>query len=127
MLVKIQSKNGHETVNLNRRKAIRERCLNCTGWVRKEVKGCQLENCDIYPFRMGIGKQDANKRSKAIRNHCLDYCAGDQHEVYKCAAKDCSLYAFRKSSLDNSFKIDSIKKIGHIERSQGTLSASNIS
>lgn len=121
MLVRIQSKSGHEVVNINRRKGIRERCLNCTGWVPKEVKDCVSENCDLYPFRMGTGKQDAKKRNRAIRDYCLDCCEGNQYEVSNCPCTDCSLYAYRKSSLDNSIKISSASKLGHIEQSQGIL------
>ena len=123
----IQSKNGSKEINLNRRKAIRERCLNCSGWSFSEVENCEFADCDLHPFRMGTGKQDADQRHKSIRKHCLDCCAGNQNEVYHCPATDCPLYAYRKSHIDNSVKIDSIRKTGHIERSQGTFSSQGIS
>ena len=36
MKVRIRGKDGHKIANLNRRKAILERCLNCKGWYPKE-------------------------------------------------------------------------------------------
>jgi hypothetical protein len=127
MRTRIQSKNGKKEINLNRRKAVRERCLNCSAWSFSEVEGCEFIDCDLYAFRMGIGKQNADKRHKAIRNYCLYCCAENQYAVYLCPATDCPLYAYRKSHIDNSVKIDSIRKIGHIERSQGTFSSKGIS
>ena len=116
MRVRIQSKNGYKEINLNRRKAIRERCLNCSAWSYKAVENCERKDCHLHPFRMGTGKQDAQKRHKAIRNFCLfDCCVGIQDEVYKCPSKDCSLYAFRKSSIDRSVEISPNEKVGHIQ------------
>jgi hypothetical protein len=108
MRTKIQSKNGHKEIDLNRRKAIREKCLNCSGWSYAEVENCEFIDCDLFLFRMGTGKQDVDKRHKSICNFCLDCCAGNKFEVYHCPSTDCSLYAYRKSSLDNSVKISSI-------------------
>ena len=100
----IQSKYGSKEIDLNRRKAVRERCLNCSGWSCSEVENCQFADCDLHPFRLGSGRQDANQRHKAIRNHCLDCCAKNQNEVYLCPATDCPLFVYRKSKIDNSVK-----------------------
>ena len=127
MLTIIQSKNGSKEINLNRRKAVRERCLNCSGWSYIEVENCQFSDCDLYPFRLAAGKQNAQKRHKAIRKYCLYCCAENQYEVYRCPATDCPLYAYRKSNIDNSVKIDSIRKIGHIERPKKTLNSKSMS
>lgn len=62
----IQTKEGHEVKHLNRRKAIRERCLNCSAWIFSEVRQCPITDCALYPFRMGTGRQDARKRNRAI-------------------------------------------------------------
>ena len=48
MKVSILRKNGHEVVDLNRRRAIRERCcLNCSGYSPKEVTNCEFTDCPI--------------------------------------------------------------------------------
>ena len=106
MRVCIQSKSGSKIVDLSRRKAIRERCLNCCGWVVKEVKDCDYEgDCSLFPFRSGTGKQNAKERSKAIRRYCLQCCAGQRLEVTECPAEDCPLFAFRKTGIDRSVEI----------------------
>ena len=115
MKVKILGKNGPKVVNLSRRKAIRERCLNCSGWSHKEVTNCIFEDCPLYPFRSGQGKQNAKARAKAIRKYCL-WCMNGQHgEVSKCPSKDCSLFPYRKTQTDRSTEIKSLQKKGHIE------------
>ena len=34
-------------------KAIRAYCIECSGGMTKEVKLCPVENCPLYPYRMG--------------------------------------------------------------------------
>lgn len=34
-------------------KAIRKKCLNCSGWEYKEVRECTENDCPIHPYRMG--------------------------------------------------------------------------
>lgn len=34
-------------------KAIRAKCLDCSGDSRKEVRLCPIHTCPIYPYRMG--------------------------------------------------------------------------
>ena len=127
MRIRIQTKDGSKIANINRRKAIRERCLNCSGWSYSEVENCEFADCDLYPFRMGTGKQDANKRHRSIRNYCLNCCAGNRLEVSKCPVTDCSLYAFRKSKIDDSAKINSLRKVGYIRQKRGTLNSKRMS
>lgn len=115
MKIIILSKNGLKSVDLNRRKAVRERCLNCSGWSHKEVTNCIFRNCPIYPFRSGQGRQNAKSRSKAIRKFCL-WCMNGQHgEVARCPSTDCSLFPYRKSKTDRSMEIESLQKKSHIE------------
>lgn len=110
MKVKILGKNGLKLVDLNRRKAIRERCLNCAGWFPKEVTNCTFKDCSLYPFRSRQGKQNAKDRSKAIRKHCL-WCMNGQHgEVARCPSKDCSLFPYRKTRTDRLTEIKSMPK-----------------
>ena len=63
----VLGKNGQEVMNLNRRKAIRERCLNCVGWIPSEVRKCDCTDCALHPYRMGTGKQDAKERAVAVQ------------------------------------------------------------
>ena len=115
MKVVILGKNGLKKVDINRRKAIRERCLNCTGWSYMEVTSCEYADCPLYLFRSGKGKQNAKTRSKAIRKFCL-WCTNDQHgEVSKCPSTDCSLFPYRKTKTDRSTEINSMTKKRRIE------------
>lgn len=34
-------------------KAIRQKCLECSGGSTKEVRGCEITNCPLHPYRMG--------------------------------------------------------------------------
>lgn len=34
-------------------KAIRAKCLDCSGGSREEVKQCVIPDCPLYPFRLG--------------------------------------------------------------------------
>ena len=119
MKVKIQSKDGYKIIDLNRRKAIRERCLNCSAWIQKEVSNCSFKDCQLYPYRSGRGKQNAKERIKAIRSYCLWCMAGNKAEVSKCTSPDCSLFPYRKSAIDRSAEIKSIQKLVHIEPVSG--------
>lgn len=115
MKVKILCKNGPKVIDLNRRKAVRERCLNCSGWSHKEVTNCIFKDCPLHPFRSGQGKQSAKARSKAIRNYCL-WCMNGQHnEVANCPSIDCSLFPYRKTNTDRATEIKTLRKKRHIE------------
>ena len=114
MNVTILGKNGVKVVDLNRRKSIREKCLNCAGWFHKEVTKCAFTDCPLHPFRSGQGKQNAKDRSKAIREYCL-WCVNGQHgEVIKCPSLDCPLYPYRKTITDRSTELKFLPKKGHI-------------
>ena len=102
-------------MNLNRRKAIRERCLNCVGWIPSDVRKCDFTDCALHPFRMGTGKQDAADRAASIRKYCLQ-CTNDQPtEVRLCPCRDCSLYPYRHYKVDRSVEIKSESEKQHIE------------
>ena len=115
MKVSILGKNGLQVADLNRRKAIRERCLNCSGWSYKEVASCEFVDCQLFPFRSGKGRQDAKDRAKAIRKYCLWCMDGQPREVSKCSSTDCPLFSFRKIQTDRSTEIKSLPKKDHIE------------
>ena len=115
MKVKVQSKDGYRIVTLNRRKAIRERCLNCSGWAPKEVSNCSFKDCQLYPFRSGKGKQNPKKRGKAIRAFCRRCMCGQRSEVSKCVSQDCPLFPFRMNGIGRLSKIESLPEKDHIE------------
>ena len=97
-------KNNYLANNLNRRKAIHEKCLNCTGWIPSEVKNCSHKDCLLYSFRAGKGSQNTTARKKSIRNYCLD-CMNEQvGEVSKCPSSNCPLFAYRKGDLEKRIK-----------------------
>jgi hypothetical protein len=94
MRVVILDKHGNKKiVNLNRRKAIREFCLQCVGWSASEVDNCTMPECPLYPYRSGAGKQNAKERQKAISNHCAR-CMNGSH-VSECNNQTCPLWNFR--------------------------------
>ena len=113
----VLGKNGQEVMNLNRRKAIRERCLNCVGWIPGEVRECDCTDCALHPYRMGTDKQDADERATAIRLFCLDCCLDQPNEVRLCPCGDCSLYPYRHHKIDRSEEIKSDAKKSDIRAS----------
>ena len=115
MKVKIQIKGGHKIINLNRRKAIRERCLNCSGWVPNEISNCEFVDCPLHPFRSGKGKQNPAIRKKALRNYCLWCMCGQRSEFSKCVSHDCPLFPYRQNGIDSASKMASLLKKDHIE------------
>ena len=34
-------------------KAIRAKCVECSGGQHKEVRECRIPECSLYPYRMG--------------------------------------------------------------------------
>ena len=121
MKVRILRKNGQSIVDLNRRKAIRERCLNCAGWYSKDIANCLFNGCSLYLFRSRQEKQNARARVKAIRKYCLWCCSGKTSEVAKCPSIDCPLWCFRKGRLDKADKTGSVPKNDHIEACLGAV------
>jgi hypothetical protein len=49
----IITKTGHKVVKLTRRNAIRQKCMECSGWFAPEVRKCVCQDCALWPFRMG--------------------------------------------------------------------------
>ena len=55
-------------------KAIRAKCLDCSGKQPKEVRECQITSCALWPYRLGhnpkraglggIGQLNSGKRSE---------------------------------------------------------------
>lgn len=84
---------------MNRRQAIRNRCIDCSGHLLLEVRECKHKTCKLYPFRMKESNgKTAKQRDKAIKSYCR-WCMGDsRHLVSHCPAKNCSLYKFRNTN-----------------------------
>ena len=102
MKATIQTKFGMRILDLNRRRAIREKCLNCSNWVNEHVKTCVFttdyptrNRCSLWPYRMGTGKQSAKHRNNAIREYCLWCMVGARSEIPKCTSVNCALFNFR--------------------------------
>ncbi len=115
MKVEILRKYGPQIVNLNRRRAIRERCLSCSEWSTKEVAQCTYDDCPLHPFRSGRGQQNAKARSKAIRLYCL-WCMRDSRlEISNCPSNDCAIFPYRQVRTDRSAEIKFLPKKRHIE------------
>lgn len=114
MKVSIMSKDGLKAVNLSRRQAIHERCLNCTCWSPKEVTYCTFKQCSLHPYRLGKGNQEPAKRQKAIRAYCLWCMNGQVGEVSKCPSVNCSLFAYKKGGLERAKTSPSFEKFDSI-------------
>lgn len=78
-------------------KAIRARCMDCSGFSFKEISECAHEECALHEYRSGHRpKQKATRTPvKAIRAHCIDCCNGDAYEPKKCTAEKCPLFGYR--------------------------------
>jgi len=100
MNIVVAGKNGPKIIHLNRRRAIREKCLNCSGWDHKELTHCSHTDCKLHPFRTGNGVQNSADRIKAIRHYCLFCMNGQVGEVSKCPSIHCPLYIYRKGGVD---------------------------
>jgi hypothetical protein len=99
---------------MNRRMAIRLKCMNCSAWIPKDVRNCVFAGCHLFPFRTGRGKQNAKGRYKAIRLYCLWCMNGQRKEIRLCPSADCPLFSYRLGSIDRPSKINSMQKNDHI-------------
>lgn len=50
-----------EEKKIGRAKAIRLKCLDCSGGSFKNVRECEIPKCPLYPFRMGSVPKQSNK------------------------------------------------------------------
>jgi len=88
---------------MNRREAIRAKCLDCVGGSPGAVRGCSFaDDCALWPFRSGEGQQDPSKRGQAIKNYCRWCVADNRNEVRLCPSLDCSLWSFRLAKVKSS-------------------------
>ena len=50
---------GLKEISLTPIKAIRNHCLECTGWLAHEVERCTGKLCPLYPYRLGTNPERA--------------------------------------------------------------------
>jgi hypothetical protein len=53
--------------NLTPMKAIRAKCIDCSAGSYREVKLCPIEDCSLYPYRMG--HRPTKSQKDATRGH----------------------------------------------------------
>jgi hypothetical protein len=46
--------------------AIKKKCLECSGGDRKEVMACELKNCPLHSYRMGVDSAAAMLRPAEV-------------------------------------------------------------
>lgn len=73
-------------------RAIRAKCIDCSGNELNGVRNCQAEDCPLFSLKMGRGSR---KTLKAIRSYCLWCCIGQGDEVRQCPTVKCALWKFR--------------------------------
>ena len=73
-------------------KAIRARCVDCTGREKKAVRACDFADCPLHPLRMGRGSRSV---LKPIRVYCLWCMSGHREEIRRCPSDGCPLFPFR--------------------------------
>lgn len=52
--------------NLTPMKAIRAKCVDCSGGNRNEVRFCTVEKCALHPYRMGKRPKADNSSTATI-------------------------------------------------------------
>ena len=102
---------------MNRRRAIKLKCMECSADEIKEVKNCPCTDCSLYPFRSGKGNQNPKERDRAIRKYCI-WCVVDQPGELNYCSCDCPLYDFRgfirpEKRLKSSKKVSPADISGH--------------
>ena len=45
-------------------KAIRKKCLECSGGYTEEVLNCEITECSLYPYRLGLGYIQGKKKGE---------------------------------------------------------------
>jgi hypothetical protein len=53
----------------SRLKAIRRKCLDCSGCSVAELRGCKHTGCDLHPFRMGKSGRTMSDQQRAAAAH----------------------------------------------------------
>ncbi len=102
--------------------AIRQECLECSGYKPEEVLKCKITECSLYPFRMGnrsvnglINDSDKlgykNTPLKSIKEYCLRCCNNQPKEVRDCTCNSCTLFNYRLGNNPNRAGIGNVNNI----------------
>lgn len=76
---------------MNIRRAIKERCFNCSGWSKQDVRACTHENCPLHRFRLGTTKGiTSRERNHAVSEYCR-WCFNGSR-ISQCSAENCPLW-----------------------------------
>lgn len=110
MKVKSINKENHMVKFANRRQAIHNKCIDCSGGIPKEVKNCTHKLCPLYCFRILRSKQNSSGRERAIRKYCFSCMNGQSGEIMKCPSHECPLFIFRKGGIDKHPNVPSIEE-----------------
>lgn len=43
-------------------KAVKDKCLDCSGGNMHEVEDCPIKNCPLYIYRLGLGEAKVERR-----------------------------------------------------------------
>lgn len=96
--VPVRTDKGVVEIKVSRSKAVKLRCLDCAGFVKKQVKECSLTNCPLYEMRL-TGKLNGEKaglrRSKAIKDFCVRCFNGHKTLIKTCTDINCSFHQYR--------------------------------
>lgn len=80
-------------------KAIREKCVQCSGDNNQEVRHCPVTSCPLHKFRHGTRPTNGYDKSplKTIREKCLMDCGEENSysDVKNCTCYDCPLWPHR--------------------------------
>lgn len=82
-------------VNLSKTKAIKLKCLDCSGFDRSSVKECVIEDCELYPYRLGKNPHTSKQRNNNMKLHCVNCSGGNKPNIKRCTVETCPLYYHR--------------------------------
>ena len=78
-------------------RTIRKYCVECMGDVREMVARCEVEDCALWPMRMGRGSRKSGTTPfKAIKTKCMDCSRGSRKDVVECVLTHCPLFPYRE-------------------------------
>lgn len=80
---------------LSRTKAVRDKCFDCSGFDRVEVRNCKHEECPLHPYRTTRSTTKKSGRPQAVRDYCLGCSGGNVVERARCESVNCPLHPFR--------------------------------
>jgi len=49
-------------------KAIRKKCLECCGGSYKEIRGCMITECPLYPYRFGKRPKRNDVKARLVQS-----------------------------------------------------------